>query len=520
MADYDAIVVGAGHNGLAAAAVLAKQGLKVLALEKQGEVGGMAATKEFFKGFKHNVGAWAFMVFSPQVMEALELEKYGLEVIDPPTSFCNFGVPSEKPFVCYNDPSRLMEHLVKDHGEEAMQGLVGVFDFCRPFAELWNTQRFTTPMSMGAFIDAAPSIKAKDILRKCLYASAMDVVDEFFPDPDKHKLVRAMMAGMSVDGTGLGPYDPGTAFSLAYHLVPAGIGQFYKLARGGMGQVSEALRRSFEEKGGEVGLNSIVKSILAENGRAVGVELRSGEQISAAVILSNIDAYGTFIGLVGEEGLPSDFTHMVRRIKYGSPFIQIHLTLKELPEFTGELAFANEDNIRWFMSYSRGPEHIQQCMDACKWGRLPEDPMWAYYIPSVWDNTMAPAGRYSATIFSFYFPMMAPGEKHNRLKEEMADRLIDKVNQHAPNFKNAVMDRVAFTPVHFEGMYGITAGDYTHGLLIPGQMFDFRPVVGWSGYRTPLENLYLCGSACHPGPGVTAVPGYNAAREVLKNWKK
>jgi phytoene dehydrogenase-like protein len=120
----------------------------------------------------------------------------------------------------------------------------------------------------------------------------------------------------------------------------------------------------------------------------------------------------------------------------------------------------------------------------------------------------------------FVFPIMPAGEKHNRLKEEMADRLIDKVNRYAPKLRNAIMDRVAFTPVHFEGMYGITAGDYTHGLLIPGQMFDFRPVVGWSGYRTPLENLYLCGSGCHPGPGVTAVPGYNAAREVLKNWKK
>jgi len=520
MPDYDAIVVGAGHNGLAAATVLAKEGLKVLDLEKNTYVGGMAATREFFKGFKHNVGAWAFMVFSQQVMEALELQKYGLEVIEPTTSFCNFGIPGENPFVLYNDPAKLMDHLQKDHGEDAMQGLAAVFEFCRPFAEAWNATCFNPPISIGAMMDAAPSLQAKDVLRKCFHASAMDVVDECFPDPKKHKLIQAMIAGMAVDGTSLGPYDPGTAFSLAYHLVPAGIGQFYKLAKGGMGMVTEALRRSLQEKGGEVRLGSRVKRILIENGKAVGVELRNNEKITAKVVLSNLDASATFMRLVGEDNLPADFVRMVKRIKCGAPFIQIHCTLKELPEFTGDLAFANKDNIRWLMCYNRGPEHYQQCMDAIKWGKIPEDPMFTYYIPSVWDDSMAPSGYHTLTFFSFYFPLMAAGTQHDKIKEEVADKMISQANKYAPNLRDAIMDRVVFTPLHFEKMFGITNGDYTHGLLIPGQMFDFRPVTGWSGYNTPVENLYLCGSACHPGPGVTAVPGYNSAHEVLKNWKK
>jgi phytoene dehydrogenase-like protein len=520
MADYDAIVVGAGHNGLAAATILAKAGLKVLNVEKNGYVGGMAATREVIKGFRHNVGAWAFMVFSQQLMDVLELERYGLELIEPTTSFCNFGVPDENPFVLYNDPSKLINHLQKDHGEGALQGMMGVLEFCRPFAEVWNAARFDPPPSIGAIIEAAPSLEVKDTLRKCFYASTMDIVDEFFPDPQKHKSIKSMFAGMSTDAISLGPYEPGTAFSLAYHLVPAGIGQFYKLARGGMGMVSEALKRSFEEKGGDVRLNARVRRILAENGKAIGIELGNGERITSKVVLSNLDAHATFIGLVGEDNMPSDFVRMVKGIKYGTPFIQVHCTLKELPEFTGDLAFVNEDNIRWFMSYTRGPEHYQHCTDAIKWGRIPEDPMFAYYIPSIWDDSMAPAGYHTITFFSFYFPILPPGDEHDRLKEEMTDKLIDKMNEYAPNLKDAIVDRVAFTSMHFEKMCGITRGDYAHGLLLPGQMFDFRPVVGWSGYKTPVENLYLCGSACHPGPGVTAVPGYNSAREVLKNWKQ
>jgi phytoene dehydrogenase-like protein len=250
----------------------------------------------------------------------------------------------------------------------------------------------------------------------------------------------------------------------------------------------------------------------------VGVELRSGERITARVVLSNLDAVATFTRLVEEQDRDPVYTRMLGGLKCGSPYIQIHFTLSELPRFEGDLGFANE-GVRWFMAYSRGPEHLQRCVDTCKWGEIPEDPMWAYYIPSVWDESMAPPGKHSATLFSFYFPYMEAGERHTRLKEMMTDRLIESVSRYAPNFKDSIIDKVAFTPLHFEKMYGITKGDYTHGLLIPGQMFDNRPVVGWSDYRTPVENLYICGSSCHPGPGVTAIPGTNCAREVLKAFR-
>jgi phytoene dehydrogenase-like protein len=521
MADYDAIVVGAGHNGLAAAVILAKEGLKALVLEKNSYVGGMAATREFFKGFKHDVAASILFPLSERIVEDLELEKYGLQVIDTPILTSSTGVPGESPVIFYSDPVKLMEHIQRDHGGDAVQGLAGVFAFCNTAAEaLDRFNPLSPPKSLGAVIDAAPTVQAKNALKKCFFGSVMDVINEFFPDPNRHKLIRSFLAFMAIQSTYRGPYTPGSALCLAYGLASPAMGQLMRRIKGGIGMLPEGLRRSFEEKGGEVRLSTRVRRILTENGKAVGVELRNNEKITAKVVLSNLDASATFMRLVGEDNLPADFVRMVKRIKCGAPFIQIHCTLKELPEFTGDLAFANKDNIRWLMCYNRGPEHYQQCMDDIKWGRIPEDPMFTYYISSVWDDSMAPPGYHSATFFSFYFPLIAAGAHHNQLKEEVADKMISQASKYAPNLRDAIMDRVVFTPLHFEKMFGITNGDYTHGLLIPGQMFDFRPVTGWSGYKTPVENLYLCGSACHPGPGVTAVPGYNSAHEVLKNWKK
>ena len=520
MADYDAIVVGAGHNGLAAAIILAKEGLKVLDLEKRSHVGGMAGTQEFFPGFKHNVGAWALMFFSQHLMKALELERHGLEIIEPPTSYCTFGAPGQMPLIFYSDAAKMEEHLRKDHGPDALESMNALIDYCNIFRAATARAAFRAPRSVGDLIDSVPSLEAKDAMRRFFFGSCMDLVREFFPDPEKHQAIQGSLAGMAADGSGMGPYTPGSALSLVYHLAPHGLAHMFRLTKGGMGMLSEAMKRSLEEKGGEVRLRTPVKKILVENGRAVGVQLVNGENISGRVILSNADAYATFVGLVGEDNLPSDFIGRVKRINYMNPYIQIQVTLRELPEFTGHLAFANESNLRWNMAYYPSPEHLEQCWESCKWGRIPEDPLVSYYIPSIFDDSLAPPGYHTATFFSQYYPVTAPRDQHKRLKEEMADKMIGQMCRYAPNLKEAIVDRAVFTPLQYENMFGITGGDYSHGLMQPGQMFDFRPVVGWSNYRTPVAGLYLCGSACHPGPGVTALPGYNSAREVLKDWRK
>ena len=520
MTDVDAIVIGAGHNGLAAAATLAKENLKVLVLEKQRYVGGMAGTTEYFEGYKHNVGAWALMVSSRSIIDTLELEKYGFATIDPPTSFCTFGDPGNTPYIFHNDPAKLAAHLRNDHGEDAVRGLEGLYKISRVFAKAFGANRFKLPKSLGAVIDDMSNPDDRDTMRRFLFCSAMDLIGEFFPDREKHKSIQASLAGMAVDGTGLGPYSPGTAFSLGLHLAPIAYGVRFQMVKGGMGGISEALQRSVESNGGEVRLRSSVKRVMVEDGKAIGVELKSGEKIRSRVVLSNLDAFASFIRLVGEENLPGDFAGKVKRIRYANPYIEIHVTLGELPVFEGEMAFANEGNTRWLMSYIPSADELERSYDACKWGRIPEKPYSAYYVPSMLDESFAPEGYHSATFFSQSFPVNAPRKQQDSLKEEMADKVIAEMTRFAPNLKNAIRDRVVFTPLHYEKMHGATLGDYSHGLMQPDQMLDGRPVLGWSGYRTPLPNLYLCGSAAHPGPGVTGVPGYNSARAVLKDWGK
>lgn len=522
MTDYDAIVVGAGHNGLAAATILAREGLKVLDLEKNRYVGGMAGTVEHFKGFKHDIGAATIFPLSDRIVEGLELRKRGLELIDTPTLSCNIGGPGEKPLIWYSDETRMMEHLRDDHGEDALLGLAGLFEFCRiPAQAIDRFNPLSPPKSLGALIDAAPTVQAKDMLRKCFFGSVMDLVNEFFPDPNRHKPIRGVLAYLGVNSAGyMGPSTPGSAFCLVYAMATNGEGQFMRHVKGGMGMIAEGLQRSIEEKGGEVRVSTPVKTILVENGKAVGVELENGEKITAEVVLSNLDAYATFIRLVGEDNLPSDFVRLVKGIDHRCPYIQILLTLKGLPEFAGDFAFANDNSLRWAMGIFPSPEHVERCWDACKWGRIPEDPILGYQIASVWDDSLAPPGYHSGSIFVPYFPVTAPRDQHGRLKDEMADKAIAKMNKYAPNFRDAIVDKAVFAPLHFETMFGCTNGDFTHGVIRPDQMLDFRPMVGWSGYKTPLENLYLCGSGCYPGPGVTFIPGYNSAHEVLKDWKK
>jgi phytoene dehydrogenase-like protein len=518
MADYDAIVVGAGHNGLAAASVLAKNGLKVLCLEKTNWPGGMAATKELFKGFKHSVGAWALLIFRQQMLELLELEPYGLELIRPRSSYCVFGAPEDPPFIGYTDTAELMEHLMKDHGPDVVQGLAALAEYFQAFKQLMNKELLKAPDPIETLIAEAPDAKTRETLVKLHSASAMDVLRQFFPDPEKHRCIMGSLTASAIDGTHMGPFTPGTALSMAYHYT-MGDDYDFKIPRGGIGKLSEALVNSLEDRGGEVRYKAQVKRFSIENGRVAGVELRNGDTLTANVVLSSLDARTTFLGLAGEERLPSEFVHSVREIEYRNGYIQLHMTLRELPEFTGHLAFANENDIRWLMSYIPSHEHLSRCWAQYQRGEVPDDPVSYCYVPSLMDPSLAPEGYHTCTIFSHYFPAEIPQGKHNEFKEVMADRVIGQIAKYAPNFRDAIMDKVILTQEYFEKTFGITAGDFCHGLIHPGQMWEKRPVPGWSDYRTPIENLYMCGASCHPGPGVTCIPGYNGARTVLESWQ-
>lgn len=519
MADYDAIVVGAGHNGLTAATVLAKSGLSVLCVEKNNWPGGMAATKELFDGFKHNVGAWGMLVFRDEMLKRLELEKYGLKLHRPRSSYCTFGAPEDVPFVGYTDTAEITEHLMKDHGSGALEGLAGLYNFLQKFKAVVDRDLFMEPRPLDKLIAEAPDDETRSILLKIFQGSAIGILRQFFPDPKKHRIIQASLCASAIDGTHKGPFTPGSGLSLAYHYT-MGDAYDFRTPKGGIGAFSQALVKSLEDHGGKVQYGAQVKSFLIEKGKIAGVQLRSGEKITARVVLSSLDAHATFFGLVGEDQLPSDFVHAVKEIEYKNGYIQIHMTLKEMPEFTGHVAFANENNIRWIMAYIPSPEHLARCWEQYRQGQVPDDPVAYCGFPSVLDPSLAPAGYYTCTLFSQYFPYDTPPGKHKELSRVMAERAIDQIAKYAPNFRSAIMDKVVLTQQYFESTCGATGGDYASGLIHPGQMWDNRPVPGWGGYTTPIKNLYMCGSACHPGPGITCVPGWNSAHRVLEDLKK
>ncbi len=517
MSDYDAIVVGAGHNGLTAGLILARQGHKVLCLEKTNWPGGQAATKELFKGFKHSVGAWALLIFREEMIRILELDQHGFELIRPKSSYTVFGKPEDKPFIGYTDVEDLANHIMTDHGVDAMEAFAHLGEYFAVFKEMFEQQLHQVPDKIEKIIAEAPDEKTREILGKMCYGSAVEVMREFFTDPEKHKLIIGSLSASAIDGTHYGPYSPGSALSLAYHFC-AGDNYDFKIPKGGIGSLSTALVSVFEKYGGELRYKSIVEGFTMDGNKVTGVKLKGGETISAKAVLSTLDARSTFLRLADPKTLPQEFVNSVEEIQHTNGYIQLHMTLKELPTFSGHMSWVNDKDERWLVAYIPSAQHLHECWEQYKRNEVPEDPVAYCYFPSMMDPTLAPEGQHTCTIFSHYFPADFPDGNHSEMKELMVERVLQQIENVAPGFKDLIMDKVVFTHQYFEKTFGLTDGDFASGLLHPGQMFGNRPVPGWAGHKTPLESLYMVGAACHPGPGVTCIPGYNGAYAVLDDW--
>jgi phytoene dehydrogenase-like protein len=345
----------------------------------------------------------------------------------------------------------------------------------------------------------------------------MDLIDRFFPDRERHRTLRAQLAFAAVQSTYKGPFTPGSAFCLLYTLSPNDAGGLMKRVRGGMGSLSEALHRSIEDKGGEVRLGAPVKRILVEDGRAVGVELRDGETIRARAVLSNADKNATLLGLVGEEHVPGDTAERIRRIEQKGAYVHLLFKLKGLPRYGPPLESLNADRgTRFNVGLFTDPEELQASYEACLRGELPRHPPAALQIPTVVDPTLAPEGFHLGTTYGFYFPCEAPKQERGKLRDEMAERIVDGIEAVYPGFRELIVDSAVFSSDHFATMHGATGGDFTHGLMHPEQMLGGRTLVPGSAHRTPLEGLFLCGASCHPGPGVTFLPGAGCAAEAAE----
>ncbi len=515
MEEYDVVIIGAGHNGLTAGVELTRNGHNVLVLEKTNWCGGQAATKELFKGFKHSVGAWALLVFREEMIKYLELDKEGFELIRPESSFTVFGDEGDAPFIGYTDPIDLANHLVEDHGEDAMEAFSELGRYFAYFKDMFEKYVDETPPTLEQIIAAAPDEKTREALASLSYGSAIEVLRKFFKEPGKFGTILGSLSASAIDGTHMGPFTKGSALSLSYHYC-AGDNYDFKIPKGGMGTLSSALEKVFLRYGGEVRYKAQVENFVIEEGTVTGVKLRDGEEIRAKAVISTLDAQSTFLRLCDTTALPSDFVHSVEDIEYTNGYIQLHMTLKNLPTFTKQMEFVNGTEQSWLVAYIQSPEQLHQCWQQYQAGEVPDNPAVYCYFPSQLDSSLAPEGFHTCTIFSHYFPADIPKGKHNEMKDLMAERVLDRMEKVVPDFRDLIMDKVVFTQQYFEKTFGATAGDFCQGLLQPGQMFGDRPVPGWANYETPLEGLFMAGGACHPGPGVTCIPGINGARTVME----
>lgn len=518
---YDALIIGGGHNGLAAATVLAKQGQSVLVLEKNNYIGGMGGTREILKGCKNEVGASCLFPLSKEIKNYFDFENNGVELIPLPVMSVNLCGADRRVLVFYKNPVRLAYNILKTFGFSAMLGMVRLLAFCKYPAQMID--RFTArkaPRNLEDIIASAPTARQQKQLTLAFKGSAMDIIDQFFPDKERHKELRGNMAFAAVQATYKGPYTQGSGLCLIYTLAQDGSEGLMQRVKGGMGKLSESLAGQLEAEGGEIRMKARVSRILLENNRAVGVELKNGEQIFANSVISNLDKPATFKGLLADHPLAEPFQRKVDSANHNGAFVHMLFKLKGLPDYAPQFDHLNHiEGARFGGAMVVEPELMQACYEACIKGEMPPKIPLAFQIPTVMDPSLAPEGHHIASAYGFYFPCTADKSQRGKLRDRFAEMIIDQISEYMPNFKELIIDQAIFSADHFESMHGATNGDWTHGALHPEQMLGERCLVEGTGHVTPIDNLFLCGASCHPGPGVTFLPGYNCAHEVMEYAK-
>jgi phytoene dehydrogenase-like protein len=515
MPDYDAIVIGAGHNGLTAAAVMARGGLRVLCLEKNHFIGGMASTTELIRGYRFELAGSIQFPVPNEVYEDLELAS--CPIYEPEVQSASVGDGDGSLILLYSDPEKLLEHLGETLGIEAVLGMAEVAAWAEaPARAIGRFDVRRPPKSLDEMWACASNEAEREAIRLAMFGSVMDVVDRYLPDPVKHAPVRSMLAFLAVNSTYRGPYTPGSALCLAFALASPGTATMSKV-RGGLGTIADHLLALFERHGGELRRHVKVSRIVTDGGAVCGVELGEGEFVTAPVVVSNLDPTQTFCHLLDPEALPEGFTQRVGAIDHRAAYFQAHFALSGLPEYRAPYEALNGTSWGRNVTFFGTAEEMQRDFEGCVRGEVPASPSFNLQIPSMDDPSLAPEGMHAASSFAFYLPVAGDRETQNRLRDEMADRIVAKIAAAAPNFPDLIERQLNYPAFTYELMFGCTGGDFCHGLLQPEFMGPFRPGPrGWPDNPVPVDGLYLCGAGCHGGPGVTFIPGYNAGYAVLE----
>lgn len=531
-ATFDAIIAGGGHNGLTAGAYLARAGLKVLVLERSDIVGGAAVSRELHPGWTYSNCSYVCSLLRPEVVRDLDLPRHGLQVI-PYAGGASFTRAGE--YFAYAADHHMLEREIArlsppdvDGYERYMHAVMRQCRFVRPLLLRTPPDPVAArPRDLGELLfllkrfNGLGEREMSEAIRFWT-ASIGDYLDGFI----EHPLIKAHLAGSGIIGTGLGVYSPGTAYVLLHHYMGDidGATGSWGFARGGMGAVSRALAGALREAGGDIRCNAEIERFLVRNGRVEGVALSSGEEVRAPVVASNMDVKRTFLDCMDAAHLPDDFLAGVRRFRIRGSSAKINLALDSLPDFPA--APIGAEFLAGDLHASESLAELERAYDDWKRGRWSAEPYFDMLIPSLIDPTMAPPGHHMMTLFVQYAPYAleqngaASGDNwDDAAREGLRDAVFDKIEGVSPGFRNRVLHAEVRTPRDIEREVGLTEGNIFQGELTFDQLLFNRPVPGWAQYRSPVRGLYLVGSSAHPGGGVMAAPGANAAREILRDLK-
>jgi len=523
-ATYDAIVVGAGHNGLTCAAYLAKAGRKVLVLESRDSIGGATASEEIYPGFTFSTCSYVVSLLRPQIIRDLELSKHGLEIM-----------PLDWTFSPFEDGTSLLR------GPDAEMNRRNIARFSRKDAErypLFGQAMSELGRMMKPIIESPVPEPSKltpatilEALRlgkqfkgvgeewlaanlKMMTMSAVDFLSEWF---ESERLIGPMSVS-GIIGTFLGIRSPGTAYVLLHHYMGEIDGAFraWGLQKGGTGGVAMAIARSAESLGVEIKTGCPVDKVLMTGSEARGVVLKNGDEYYARAIVSGADPHRTFLGLIGEDRLDEDFAKQIKRFKMRGSSGKVNLALDSLPEFPG--LDQESPALRADITIAPNIDFLERAYDDAKYGRFSREPFMDCVIPSLTDPSVAPPGKHVMSIFVQYAPYNlkeGPADWENQ-REAFGDAVINTLERFSPGIKDRILHRHVLTPWDLEKTYGLTEGNIFHGELSLEQLAFMRPAAGWARYKTPIEKFWLCGSGAHPGGGIMAAPGQLCAKTMLK----
>jgi phytoene dehydrogenase-like protein len=534
---FDCIVIGGGHNGLVAAAYLARAGKSVCVLERRHVLGGCSTSEELWPGYKISVASYVISLFRPEIIRELRLKQYGLSILPrDPSSFtplldgrsllmgpdqrmtvreiAKFSQADAEAYPAYNQLlERVAASIEPAFSRTAPDPLplpagwrkIGIGKKLRDGGKL--LEMYQALAALGADLPEAIEL---------LVGAARSFLERWF----QAEVLRATQTTDGIIGAFASPSYPGTAYVLLHHVMgkAGGARGVWGYVQGGMGGLAAALEGACRDLHVEILREAPVKRILIHQGRVAGVALDDDSIVEAPVIASSVDAHLTFERFIEPGELPADFRRAVARLDYAAASAKINVALSELPNFTCQRAAQVAPHHRGTIHLCPTLDYIERAFDDAKYGWPSREPVLEITLPSSVDSTLAPPGHHVMNIFVQYAPYrLAGGKSWDEIKEDFADRCLELVGRYAPNVPGAVLHRQILSPLDLERTFGLTGGNIMQGAMTPNQLFSLRPVAGWADHRTPIKGLYLCGAASHPGGGVIGACGRNAAEEILRD---